>query len=289
MVPPRSPPAARFCSPSSLIHSVIMPTTGSDVSPNSVVEASLIPAWFRARLDARHLHAEADAEEGNVALAGELDAGDLALAAALAEAAGDEDAVQRLELGDDVRVGMLEQLGVDPFDVDLGAVGDAAVDQRLAQALVGVGQADIFADDADRDLAVVMVDAVHDLGPARDIRLRRVGDPERAQDFVVEPGLMILQRHVVDVARVERRDHRRLAARCRTSAIFSRSLSGSGRSQRHSSTSGWTPRLDSSRTDCWVGLVLSSPAAAIHGTKRGVDADRLVAAEVVPAAGGSIR
>ena len=50
------------------------------------------------------------------------------------------------------------------------------------------------------------------------------------------------------------------------SAIFSRSLSGSGRSQRHSSTSGWTPRLDSSRTDCWVGLVLSSPAAAIHGT-----------------------
>ena len=50
-------------------------------------------------------------------------------------------------------------------------------------------------------------------------------------------------------------------------AIFSRSLSGIGRSQRHSSTSGWTPRLASSRTDCWVGLVLSSPAAAIHGTR----------------------
>ena len=50
-------------------------------------------------------------------------------------------------------------------------------------------------------------------------------------------------------------------------AIFSRSASGSGRSQRHSKTSGWTPRLDNSRTDCWVGLVLSSPAAAIHGTR----------------------
>ena len=50
-------------------------------------------------------------------------------------------------------------------------------------------------------------------------------------------------------------------------AIFSRSLSGSGRSQRHSRTSGWTPRLESSRTVCWVGLVFSSPAAAIHGTK----------------------
>ena len=145
-----------------------------------MVEASLDAGHVPRRLDAGHLHAEADAEEGNFALAGELDAGDLALAAALAEAAGDEDGVQRLELGDDVGFGMLEQLGVDPLDVDLGAVGDAAVDQRLAQALVGVGQADIFADDADRDLAVVMVDAVHDLVPARDVGPRRVVDPEGA-------------------------------------------------------------------------------------------------------------
>src|SRR6478672_9999851 len=74
--------------------------------------------------DARHLHAEADAEEWNLALAGELDAGDLALAPALAEPAGNEDSVQRLELSDDIGLGMLEQLGVDPLDVDLRAVGD---------------------------------------------------------------------------------------------------------------------------------------------------------------------
>ena len=85
--------------------------------------------------------------------------GDLALAAALAEAAGDEDAVQRLELGGEVGVLMLEHLGVEPADVDLDPVGDAAVDQRLAQRLIGVGQADIFADDADRHLAFGMVDA----------------------------------------------------------------------------------------------------------------------------------
>ena len=118
---------------------------------------------------------------------------------------------------------------------------------------------------------------------------RRVVDAERAQHFVVEPFLMILQRHVVDVARVERRDDRRLAARCRTSAILSRSLSGSGRSQRHSRTSGWMPRLVSSRTDCWVGLVFSSPAAAIYGTSVVWTLTVLVAAEVVPAAGGSPR
>ena len=62
---------------------------------------------------------------------------------------------------------MLEQLGVDPFDADLGPVGDAAVDQRFAQAFVGVGKADIFADHADRDLAFGMVDAVHDFVPPR--------------------------------------------------------------------------------------------------------------------------
>ena len=184
---------------------------------------------------------------------------------ALAEAAGHEDGVQRLEFGDDVGFGMLEHLGVDPLDVDLGAVGDAAVDQGLAQALVGVGQADIFADDADRHLALVMVDAVHDLVPARQVGLRRIRDPEGAQHFVVEPGLVILQRHVVDVPGVERRDDRRLGDVAEQGDLFALAFR-SGRSQRQSRTSGWTPRLDSSRTDCWVGLVFSSPAAAIHGT-----------------------
>ena len=65
-------------------------------------------------------------------------------------------------------------------------------------------------------------------------------------------------------------------------AIFSRSLSGSGRSQRHSRTSGWTPRLDSSRTDLLgrLGLELARGGDPRH--QRGVDADRLVAAKVVP-------
>ena len=46
-------------------------------------------------------------------------------------------------------------------------------------------------------------------------------------------------------------------------AIFARSPSGSSRSQRQTMISGWMPRLVSSRTLCWVGLVFSSPAAAI--------------------------
>ena len=52
-------------------------------------------------------------------------------------------------------------------------------------------------------------------------------------------------------------------ATARNKAIFARSLSGSGCSQRQTMISGWMPRLVSSRTECWVGLVFSSPAAAI--------------------------
>src|SRR6266403_328004 len=49
------------------------------------------------RFDDSHLHAEADAEIRHVALAGELRRADLALGAALAEAAGHQDAVDMLE------------------------------------------------------------------------------------------------------------------------------------------------------------------------------------------------
>src|SRR3546814_3042470 len=61
------------------------------------------------------------AEEGDVPFAREADAGDLAFGPALAEAAGHEDAVHRLEIGGEVVVG-LEHLCVQPADVDLDPV-----------------------------------------------------------------------------------------------------------------------------------------------------------------------
>src|SRR2546425_376396 len=44
------------------------------------------------------------------------------------------------------------------------------------------------------------------------------------------------------------------------------SSSESGRSVRHTRMSGWIPICISSRTECWVGLVLSSAVAAMKGT-----------------------
>src|SRR5678816_4508501 len=66
-------------------------------------------------LDRRDLHAEADAEVGNLLLARELRGEDLALDAALAEAAGHEDRIEARQVGD-VRGG--DVLGVDRLDLD---------------------------------------------------------------------------------------------------------------------------------------------------------------------------
>src|SRR5579875_433776 len=55
------------------------------------------PREIARAFDHRHLHPEADAEERHLALARELHRGDLPLGAALAEAAGHEDAVHAFE------------------------------------------------------------------------------------------------------------------------------------------------------------------------------------------------
>ena len=50
-----------------------------------------------------------------------------------------------------------------------------------------------------------------------------------------------------------------------------------GRSQRHTMTSGWMPRLRSSVTECWVGLVFCSPDGPDERHQGDVDV-----ADVVP-------
>ena len=102
-----------------------------------------MPATRAGELDHRDLHPEADPEVGDRALAGDPRRLDLALDAALAEAAGDQDPVAALEpLG-------VEVLGVDQLDLDFDAVVDAAVLERLDHRLVGVVELHVLADEGD--------------------------------------------------------------------------------------------------------------------------------------------
>ena len=144
-----------------------------------------------------------------MAFAGELRRADLALGAALAEAARHQDAVDVLE--ERRRVFLLEHLGLDPVEIDLHLVGDAAVRQRLGQRFVGVLHAGVFADDGDRHLAFRIADALVDELPARQVRPLAGIEPECGEHLGVEALGRIGLRHRVDVVDVARLDHCGLA------------------------------------------------------------------------------
>src|SRR5439155_17422469 len=91
------------------------------------------------RLDYRHLHAKADPEIRDPAFAGKARRLDLALRAALAKTAGNEDAVYPLELPKRFRFG-LEYLRIDPVEIDPAIVGDPAMRHRLSEGFVAVGK-----------------------------------------------------------------------------------------------------------------------------------------------------
>src|SRR5712691_6883189 len=135
MVPPRSPSARRFSSALPLSHSVIRPTTGAEVGPNSVEFASSIPHRFRAASTTAICMPKQMPKSGT-RLARELRRADLALGAALSEAAGHQNAVDVLE--ERCRVFALEHFAFDPVEIDLDLVGDAAVGERLDQRLIRV-------------------------------------------------------------------------------------------------------------------------------------------------------
>ena len=156
------------------------------------------------RFDTGHLHAKADAEKRHFAFAGKAHTGDLAFGTAFAKAAGHQDAVHRFEPHRDILA--LEFLGIEPLDIDLDAVGDAAMDQRFGERFIGILHARILADDADGDFAFGIVQRFADPRPAGQHRRRGVGDAERCQHLIIQPFGVILQRHVVNARRIERGD-----------------------------------------------------------------------------------
>ena len=66
------------------------------------------------------------------------------------------------------------------------------------------------------------------------------------------------------------------------SEILRLTLAGISRSERQTMASGWMPIERSAATECWVGLVLSSPDGPMYGHQRDVQEEHVVAAHVVP-------
>ena len=170
---------------------------------NSLDEAPCEADDVARVLDDHALQAEAQAERRDAVLAGEPQRAELALDAAHAESAGHADAV---EVGEVLlrALGRLALVGRDPLDVDLGVVGEAAGAQRLGDREVGVGQVDVLADEADRDLVLGVVHDVEQLAPARPVDVGRLAvEAERVDDVGVEALVVQHRRDVVDRRHVD--------------------------------------------------------------------------------------
>ena len=125
--------------------------TGAGVNlSNSVELAPSKPGQVTGGVDDHDLEAQAEPETGDVVFPGVAGGRHLALDAPLAEAAGDDDAVELLEaVALDPAVHLLGR--VDPGELDLGRVVEAGVTQRLDHREVGVGQAHVLAHHPDAD------------------------------------------------------------------------------------------------------------------------------------------
>ena len=151
-------------------------------------------------LDRHRLQPEAQPEARHALLAGVAGGGDLALDAAGAEAAGDDDAVEVGQAAGGQQA--LDLLGLDPVDLDLGAVVEPGVLEALDDRQVGVGQLDVLADQADRTGSVAASTSATTCshGP-RSSRCGRL-EPQHLADDVVEALVVEDQRQLVDVAGV---------------------------------------------------------------------------------------
>ena len=100
----------------------------------------------------------------------------------------------------------VERLGVDPLDLEVRAVVDGAVLERLDDRQVGVLQLHVLAHDRDAHAALELVDAAAERLPALE-PARRDLEPEVLEHELVELLVAQAERHRVEMRGVLGRDH----------------------------------------------------------------------------------
>ena len=148
----------------------------------------------------------------------------------------------------------VEDFGIDPFDLDLHAVGHAAMGQRFGNGFIGVFNWSVFADDGHFHFAFGVVDAVADVFPFGQIGFGGGADLERVQHRLIQTFAVIGQRGVVNGAQVLRRNHRLRADVAEQRQFFTFLLAGSDpRSGRPEcqAPDRWSATLSPSAVSAW--------------------------------------
>ena len=146
----------------------------------------------------RHLHPQADAQEGHLVLPGVPDGGDLPLHPPAAEASGDQDpGTARQQLPG---VGVGDGLAVHPPDVHLHVVLDPPVGQGLRHGEIGVVEGHIFAHQGDGHSPLGVLGPVDHGGPLGEVR-HVADEPQAADHHVRQPLPLQHQGHLVEQIR----------------------------------------------------------------------------------------
>ncbi len=157
-----------------------------------VLEATDVAREF----DHRRLHAETDSEIRYFPLARVADGRDHAFHAPLAESAGNQDAVELVEIGRTFRP--MHVLGFNPMDVHFQPVRKPAMQQRFLQALVGIFVLDVFSHQADVDFVLRILHPLQHPGPTAQIARMGVVHAQQAQQNLIHALFGEHQGHFVD-------------------------------------------------------------------------------------------
>ncbi|SCH06300.1 Uncharacterised protein [uncultured Clostridium sp.] len=160
----------------------------------------LISDDMAGKLHNGHLHTQAQPQERNIIFTGIADGADLTLDTAIAEAARHQNTVH---IGQILRrIGVVDQLGIHPFQIYHRVAGDTAVLQGLHHTDVSVMQLDIFSNDGNMNLGSRMAKSFHHRSPVRQIRFR-TGKVQTFAGHLRQMLLLHSQRSLVEILHIQ--------------------------------------------------------------------------------------
>ena len=129
----------------------------------------------------------------------------LALGATFAKTTRHQDRVKTFQMRRCVFA--VEQLGIDPFNLDPDPIGHTAMGQSLGDRFIGVFQLCVLAHNRHFHLTFGLMNAVADIFPLAQIRLWCGRDLERVQHRLIHPFAVIGQRRIINRTQVLRSNH----------------------------------------------------------------------------------
>ena len=152
----------------------------------------------------RQLHAEADTEIGDAVLARVAHGLNLALGAALTEAAGNQNGIHAVQA---MQALSFELSRFNVMNIDASPGLQPAVHQSLVERDIGIANLHVLADHRDIDLTVRIGLGIDHVAPFGQVGWRHF-QAQLVDDDIVEPFSVQQHRDLVDIVRVNGRDNR---------------------------------------------------------------------------------